>query len=267
MLGGKIRVCQDQSRRKTAVGAPGICLKDLPRAVSDLDAGAAVSAYRRLEDGTGHQIASGRDAGRGGLALGRLPLHLRGLLGRVPGLCLRLLRRRGCSLPLRGRLSALLAGTVTGIGGLAPGVMALFVLFAGVAFFLLERLHPLIMDSIQSGALVIADHIPFSPRLNRNPFLRHAVEIPADAPLNRGPLHTVAEAALDRFNIAVIGPVPFGDPRLLGRKIDGNAAQLGALAFPRHKIIVPAVDAHCAVQPGLDGSVGHIGHCQAAGLC
>ena len=138
MLRGKIRVCQDQSRRKPAVGAPGICLKDLSRAVPDLDAGAAVSAHRRLEDSAGHQIAPGRDAGSGGLALGRLSLHLRGLLGRAPGLCLRRLRRRGCALPLRGRLSALLAGTAIGIGRLAPGVMALFVLFAGVVLLLLE---------------------------------------------------------------------------------------------------------------------------------
>ena len=37
-----------------------------------------------------------------------------------------------------GGLSALLAGTAIGIGRLAPGVMALFVLFAGVVLFLLE---------------------------------------------------------------------------------------------------------------------------------
>jgi len=44
----------------------------------------------------------------------------------------------GFALPLGGRLSALLAGTAIGIGRLAPGVMALFVLFAGVVLFLLE---------------------------------------------------------------------------------------------------------------------------------
>ena len=68
MLRGKIRVCQDQSRRKPAVGPPSIRLKDLPRTVPDLNAGAAVAAHRRLENGAGHQIASSRDSGSGGLA-------------------------------------------------------------------------------------------------------------------------------------------------------------------------------------------------------
>ncbi len=69
--------------------------------------------------------------------MGRLSLHLRGLLGRAPGLPAAA-AAEGCALPLRGRLSALLAGTAIGIGRLAPGVMALFVLFAGVVLFLLE---------------------------------------------------------------------------------------------------------------------------------
>lgn len=115
------------------------------------------------------------------------------------------------------------------------------------------------MGLIQPGPFIIHDGKAFPMLLNTHPSLGHAVEVAADAPFHGGPLHAVAEPALDGLKIAVIGAVPFGQPLLLLAEVDGDAAQLGLALLPGHKLVLPAVDAHRVVQAVLDGPVGDIG--------
>ena len=106
---------------------------------------------------------------------------------------------------------------------------------------------------------------------NFDPNLRHAVEVASHAPLYGGPLHAVAETALDGLEVAVIGAVPLGQPLLLLLEVDGDSAQLGFPVFPGSELVLPAVDPDRAVQAVLDGPVGDIGEgkplCGGMGKC
>lgn len=116
-----------------------------------------------------------------------------------------------------------------------PGLLLL--LLIGVlrrdGSFVLELLHSLLMSLIQLLPLSIHNDKAFSALLNTYPHLGHAIEIAPDAPLHSGPFHTVAETALDRFDVAVVSAVPLGQPLLPLMEIDGDSAQLGLSIFIR----------------------------------
>ncbi len=122
------------------------------------------------------------------------------------------------------------------------------------------------MSLIQLLPLSIHNDKAFSALLNTYPHLGHAIEIAPDAPLHSGPFHTVAETALDRFDVAVVSTVPLGQPLLPLMEIDGDSAQLGLSIFPGLKLVVPAVNAHRIVQAVLYGPVGDIGDSETLGF-
>lgn len=141
--------------------------------------------------------------GSGGLAPGRLSLHLRGLLGRARPGCAAAAAAEDCALPQGAGCPALLARRI-GIGRLAPVLRwPVFVIRRGGPFLLGDC--PLIADGVQGGAFVVANPPPFSP-LCGDPFLRHAVRY-RPMPPSRGHFILSLEPPLT-VNIAVIsGPV------------------------------------------------------------